>query len=260
MADNAPPVMYKDAPGFAHCIEVFKAWNEHQSIDFDNDRIDMMRNNHNASKVEDFLSNKEFKELTGYIVDNPTWHLFWEGGSALANVNPEFPNYDKIMALTVDRIKAERGDFLIDNMFIRRAVNSLPLHTDHVYNWPDRVPSFTYVIPLAVERNGTFTDDWSGVSTVMFEQYQYRRAYGADIFDVELKTGKPFDEAALENVSQHTTDSLDGLSLETVFPWKQGSMITMDAYRLHCSNNWSQYGIDAKWGLIIQTAIELPSS
>jgi hypothetical protein len=186
--------------------------------------------------------------------------LFWEGGSALANVNPEFPNYDKIMALTVDRIKAIRGDFLIDNMFIRRAVNSLPLHTDHVYNWPDRVPSFTYVIPLAVERNGKFSDNWSNVSTVMFEQYQYRRAYGADIFDVELKTGKPFTEEDYEHVSQHTVENLDGLSLETIFPWKQGSMITMDAYRLHCSNNWSQHGIDAKWGLIIQTATELPSS
>lgn len=257
---NPPPVMYRDQPGFEYCLEVFKAWNEHQNIDFDTARIKMMRNNHNTSTAEDFLSNKEFKELTGYIVDNPTWHLFWEGGSALANVNPEFPNYDKIMALTVDKIKAERGDFLIDNMFIRRAVNSLPLHTDHVYNWPDRVPSFTYVIPLAVERNGLFSEDWSGVSTVMFEQYQYRRAYGADVFDVELKTDNPFPQKDYSNVSQHTSEELAGLSLETVFPWKQGSMITMDAYRLHCSNNWSQYGIDAKWGLIIQTAIELPSS
>ena len=257
---NPPPVMYKDQPGFEYCLEVFKAWNEHQSIDFDTARIDMMRNNHNTTTVEDFLSNKEFKELTGYVVDNPTWHLFWEGGSALANVNPEFPNYDKIIALTVDKIKAKRGDFLIDNMFIRRAVNSLPLHTDHVYNWPDRVPSFTYVIPLAIERNGSFSEDWSGVSTVMFEQYQYRRAYGADIFDVELKTGNPFPQEDYSNVSQHTSEELFGLSLETVFPWKQGSMITMDAYRLHCSNNWSQYGIDAKWGLIIQTAIELPNN
>jgi len=257
---NPPPVMYKDQPGFDYCLEVFKAWNEHQSLDFDTARISMMRNNHNTTTAEDFLSNKEFKELTGYIVDNPTWHLFWEGGSALANVNPEFPNYDKIMELTVDKIKAKRGDFLIDNMFIRRAVNSLPLHTDHVYNWPDRVPSFTYVIPLAVERNGSFSEDWSGVSTVMFEQYQYRRAYGADVFDVELKTGNPFPQEDYVNVSQHTSEELDGLSLETIFPWKQGSMITMDAYRLHCSNNWSQYGIDAKWGLIIQTAVELPNS
>jgi len=260
MADNASPVMYKDAPGFEYCLEVFKAWNEHQSINFDTARIDMMRNNHHPSIAENFLTDEEFKELTGYIVDNPTWHLFWEGGSALANVNPEFPNYDKIMALTVDKIKAQHGDFLIDNMFIRRAVNSLPLHTDHVYNWPDRVPSFTYVIPLAVERNGQFSNDWSNVSTVMFEQYQYRRAYGAEIFDVELKTNKPFDEAEYEHVSQHTVDALDGLSLETVFPWKPGSMITMDAYRLHCSNNWSQFGIDAKWGLIIQTATEIPSN
>jgi hypothetical protein len=257
---NAPPVMYKDAPGFAHCMEVFKAWNEHQSIDFDSSRITMMRNNHNASKVEDFFSKDEFKELTGYIVDNPTWHLFWEGGSALANVNPEFPNYNKIMALTVDRIKAIRGDFLIDNMFIRRAVNSLPLHTDHVYNWPDRVPSSTYVIPLAAERDGKFTDDWTGISTTMFEQYQYRRAYGADVFDVELKTGIPFLQADYKHVSQHTTESLDGLSLETVFEWRPGTMITMDAYRLHCSNDWKKFGFDSKWALIIQTAIELPSN
>lgn len=260
MADNAPPVMYKDAPGFNHCLEVFKAWNEHQSIDFDPTRISMMRDNHHTSKAEKFLTDTEFKELTGYIVDNPTWHLFWEGGSALANVNPEFPNYDKIMALTVDKIRAERGDFLIDNMFIRRAVNSLPLHTDHVYNWPDRVPSFTYVIPLAVERDGKFSDDWSGVSTVMFEQYQYRRAYGADVFDVELKTNRAFEETDYKHVSQHTAEALEGLSLETVFPWQQGSMITMDAYRLHCSNNWRQHGIDAKWGLIIQTATGIPKS
>lgn len=260
MSANAPPVMYEDAPGFAHCKEVFKAWNEHQSIDFDIERIEMMRNSHHTSIVEDFLTETEFKELTGYIVDNPTWHLFWEGGSALANVNPEFPNYDKIMALTVDKIKAYRGDFLIDNMFIRRAVNSLPLHTDHVYNWPDRVPSFTYVIPLAIERAGRFSDDWSNVSTVMFEQYQYRRAYGADVFDVELKTNEPFPETDYTHVSHHSPAALDGLSVETIFPWKPGTIMTMDAYRLHCSNNWSQHGIDAKWGLIIQTATELPSS
>jgi len=257
---DAPPVMYKDNPGFDYCLEVFTAWKEHQLVDFDPTRIDMMRNSRHSSKVEDFLTQEEFAELTNLIVDNPTWHLFWEGGSALANINPEYPNYDRIMALTVDKIKAVRGDFKIDNMFVRRAVNSLPLHTDHVYNWPDRLPSFTYVFPLAAERNGQFTTNWSGISTVMFEQYQYRRAYGAEIFDVELKTNKPFPAQDYEHVSQHTPEQLEGLSLETVFPWKQGSMITMDAYRLHCSNDWRKHGFDAKWGLIIQSAIDIPSN
>ena len=257
---DTPPVMYKDQPGFDYCMEVFTAWKEHQALDFSPERIDMMRNRRHPSHVEDFLTPDEFAELTSYIVDNPTWHLFWEGGSALANINSEYPNYNRIMALTVDKIKAVRGDFKIDNMFVRRAVNSLPLHTDHVYNWPDRIPSFTYVIPLAAERNGKFIDDWAGISTVMFDQYQYRRAYGADVFDVELKTDKLFNEADYKHVSQHTLKELEGLSLETVFPWKQGSMITMDAYRLHCSNNWRQHGIEAKWGLIIQSATALPSS
>ncbi len=257
---DAPPIMYKDQPGFDHCLEVFTAWKEHQKVDFDEQRIDMMRQRKHSSKVEEFLTPGEFKELTSLIVDNPTWHLFWEGGSALANINPEYPNYDKVMALTVDKIKSVRGDFKIDNMFVRRAVNSLPLHTDHVYNWPDRLPSFTYVIPLAAERDGKFTDDWSGISTVMFEQYQYRRAYGAEIFDVELKTNQPFDMANYNHVSQHTEQALEGLSLETVFPWKQQSMMTMDAYRLHCSNDWKKHGFDAKWCLIIQSAIGIPKS
>ena len=260
MSDSAP-VMYKDQPGFDYCMEVFTAWKEHQTIDFDEERINLMRQCSNPSSVtNDFLTEDEFKELSSYLVENPTWHLFWEGGSALANINPAYPNYDRIMALTVDKIKAVRGDFKIDNMFVRRAVNSLPLHTDHVYNWPDQIPSFTYVIPLAAERNGEFTNDWSGISTVMFEQYQYRRAYGADVFDVELKTGTAFHQADYNYVSQHTIDALDGLSLETIFNWKPQSMITMDAYRLHCSNNWRQYGFDAKWGLIIQTAVDIPKN
>lgn len=258
---DAPPVMYRDQPGFDHCLEVFTAWKEHQQFDFDEARIAMMRNRRYPSYVtEDFFTDDEFKELTEYIVEKPVWHLFWEGGSALANINPEYPNYDRIMSLTVDRIKKQRGDFKIDNMFVRRAVNSLPLHTDHVYNWPDRIPSFTYVIPLAAERDGKFTNDWSGISTVMFEQYQYRRAYGAEIFDVELKTGKPFPDEDFKHVSQHTAEALDGLSLETVFSWKPKSMITMDAYRLHCSNDWRKHGFDAKWGLIIQTAIDIPNN
>lgn len=258
---DTPPVMYKDQPGFDYCLEVFTNWKEHQKIDFDPERIEMMRQRRYPSYVtENFLTENEFKELTGYIVENIVWHLFWEGGSALANINPEYPNYEKIMALTVDKIKSIRGDFKIDNMFVRRAVNSLPLHTDHVYNWPDRIPSFTYVIPLAAERDGKFTDDWSGISTVMFDQYQYRRAYGAEIFDVELKTDRPFDMKNYEHVSQHAEKDLDGLSLETVFHWKPRSMITMDAYRLHCSNDWRKHGFDAKWGLIIQTAIDIPKS
>ncbi len=257
---DAPPVMYKDQPGFDYCLEVFTAWKEHQLVDFDPERMEMMRQRRHPSKVEKFFTEDEFKELVSLIVDKPTWHLFWEGGSALANINPEYPNYQRIMDLTVNKIKAVRGEFKIDNMFVRRAVNSLPLHTDHVYNWPDRIPSFTYVIPLAAERDGKFTDDWTGISTTMFEQYQYRRAYGADVFDVELKTNKPFPTEDYDHVSQHTLEELDGLSLETVFPWQQGTMMTMDAYRLHCSNDWRKHGFDAKWGLIIQTAIDIPKS
>jgi hypothetical protein len=261
MADNSPPVMYEDSPGFNKCLEIFKTWNDHQSLDFDEHRISLMRNNHNPSKLHaGFLTNEEFLELTSYIIENPIWHLFWEGGSALSNVNEDFPNYQRIMELTVDKIKKIRGDFLIDNMFIRRAVNSLPLHTDHVYNFSDRVPTSTYVFPLAVERHGEFVNDWSGVSTVMLEQYQYLRAYGADIFAVEGKTGKPFPEEHYHLVSQHTKEAVDGLSLETHFEWSPGAVLEMDAYRLHCSNNWRQHGYDAKWGLIIQTAVPIPKN
>lgn len=261
MSEVAPPIMCKDQPGFEKCLAVFETWCDHRSLDFDSDRIDLMKKNKNPSIIYDnFFTQEEFDELLEYTVNNPIWHLIWKGGSSLTNINSDLPNYEKIMNLTVDKIKKIRGDFLIDNMFVRRATNSLPLHTDHVYNFKDRVPTATYLIPLAVEIKGKMANTWDNVSTVMLEQYQYSRAYGADIFAVEGKTDKSFPEEFYNYMSHHSKDDIFGLSVETIINWKPRSMVEMDAYRLHCSNDWKKHGIDAKWGLIIQTADPIPKS
>lgn len=260
MSDNTP-IMFQNNPGFEKCLEIFKIWNKHQSLDFSAQHISVMKSCHTESLILDsFFTEDEFEELRNYLVYNPVPHLFWEGGSTLTNINPDFPNYERIMELTVDRFRELRGYFEVDNVFVRKAVNSLPLHTDNVYNFDDRIPAKTFVIPLAVEREEKFIEDWQNVSTIIFNQFQYLRAYGAEVFDVDGLTGNEFLDEYYDLVSHHTKQELFGLSIEKILNWKQRNVFEFDSYRLHCSSNWITKGPTAKWGLMVQTSTRIPNN
>lgn len=258
---NQAPIMYTDVPGFEKCQDIFKLWIEHKEFDYSPEQQAAMMSDQNESvAVPDFFTPDEFAELTSYFLKDPVWHLFWEGGSSLLNINPDVPNYKRIMELTVDRMRDMHGYFHLDNLFVRKALNSLELHSDNVYNFAGRTPKKTYCIPLAVERNGTYSDDWSNVGTVVMNQFQYSRSYGGDIFNVIGDTGKEFDDTEYELMSHIPKEQLHGLSIQEYLPWHQREVLMFDSYRIHSSSDWSKHGVDAKWCLVVQSSIDTPSS
>ena len=45
------------------------------------------------------------------------------------------------------------------------------------------------------------------------------------------------------------------LSIETIFPWKKGSLLIFDRNRLHCSDNFLARGLTSKRGFVIWTEV-----
>lgn len=47
----------------------------------------------------------------------------------------------------------------------------------------------------------------------------------------------------------------DKLSIDTIFPWKKGSLLIFDRNRLHCSDNFLARGLISKRGFVIWTEV-----
>jgi hypothetical protein len=66
---NTPPVMYKDAPGFSHCMEVFKAWKTpggHRRID----KQSVINYQNSIRKIEIDLESGPLLPIVKIIVDD----------------------------------------------------------------------------------------------------------------------------------------------------------------------------------------------
>ena len=50
---------------------------------------------------------------------------------------------------------------------------------------------------------------------------------------------------------------IDKISIETIFPWKKGSLLIFDRGKLHCSDNFLANGLPSKRGFVIWTEYNL---
>jgi len=177
----------------------------------------------------------------------------------------EYVNY------LVDRLKEEFGNFKLRSATIWEATEPHNIHNNDSLQTPGH-GYLGFVFPLYHE--GGIVEN---AKLIFFHQYYYKGAakfyadknnkkrevfYNqlvTDYKDVMYKskgvwstTDKTFKDKYL---SQIKDSWLDGLSLQTSFPWTIGSMMKFDVCQLHVASNFKKVGIKRKIAMSLFTDV-----
>jgi hypothetical protein len=166
----------------------------------------------------------------------------------------------------LELLRANFGDFKVRSAHFFEVENPHVLHIDDDFDYPNSYKAFT--IPLWIE-----SGNCDKIKLVMFDQYYYGgpvKFFNGETEIAETYYNKPlFDYTEVENISETgipqpvkdallshlKTEWLEGLSVNSFFPWTIGSIIAFDSLRIHCSSNFRKAGINKKIGLSIFTEI-----
>lgn len=208
-----------------------------------------------------FLSEGRVEELLNYYFENKD----------NADVKPTGPK-----CLYIKEGDGVIDDFLIPlrynfgNFKVRNAQifdTSVPhiLHNDDGKDLPNSYKAFT--IPLKVF-NGNELD----AKLCMFDQYYYggpakfcrgenfeSKTYNSIVTDYDNVEGindKGIPNNLRKDLLSHLDNKwLEGLSLQSYFPWIIGSYIAFDALQIHSASDFTNKGISRKIGLSIFTTL-----
>jgi len=164
-------------------------------------------------------------------------------------------------------LRKQFGNFKVRACHFFDVDNPHVLHIDDSYDYPNSYKAFT--IPLWVE-----SGDCNKIKLVMFDQYYYGgpvKFFKGEVFEKEVifYNKHLYDYTDIENLSNtsilkpiklqllsHLKEEwLEGLSVQTYYPWTIGSIIAFDSLKIHCSSNFKKVGINRKIGLSIFTEI-----
>lgn len=208
-----------------------------------------------------FLSESRVEELLNYYFEN----------KENADVKPTGPK-----CLYINEGDGVIDDFLIPlrynfgNFKVRNAQifdTSVPhiLHNDDGKDLPNSYKAFT--IPLKV-----FDGNELDAKLCMFDQYYYggpakfcrgenfeSKTYNSIVTDysnVEGLNDKGIPNDLRKDLLSHLDNKwLEGLSLQSYFPWIIGSYIAFDALQIHSASDFTNKGISRKIGLSIFTTL-----
>ena len=139
------------------------------------------------------------------------------------------------------------------------------IHIDDDFDYPNSYKAFT--IPLLTE--GANCDL---AKLIMFDQYYYggpakfirngpankTEFYNKNLYmynEVEGISDKGIPEQALSMLGHLQPQWLEGLSVNSWFPWTIGSVIAFDSLQLHCASNFKEHNITRKLGISIFTTL-----
>lgn len=161
-------------------------------------------------------------------------------------------------------LRLQFGNFKVRSAHFFEVDRPHVLHIDDDFDYPNSYKAFT--IPLWVESGSC-----DKIKLVMFDQYYYggpvKFFKGEDTVEQTYYNTPLFDYSDVENInnlgipevfrstmlSHLKIDWLEGLSVNSFFPWTIGSIIAFDSLMIHCSSNFNKVGIKKKIGLSIFT-------
>lgn len=253
---------FPETPGYEEFSVETIALHKSHGTPFNEQQVSAMKSFHSPTVLHnDYLSENDFHVLKECLLTTADWH-FNSNNSNFLGINEKHQHYQTICDIVLPKILEEHGPLNIDSFFLRDSGNSLVTHTD-TRNTSPRAPYKTFLFPLGVKRQGSFSDNWDSVGTVTFDQFSYIMPIpgSSPIVDIEFGTGQPLDlNAYHKNLTHDTYERLFGLSVEQVCQWSPCSMLEFEMARLHASTDWAAHGVDSKWALTIVTTRDIPNS
>ena len=199
--------------------------------------------NHLVSLIK-LKADKTFEDTSTYFDSGVNGK--YSGKIVSNNYNWDYHNTPEIEKILTAKIEQAIGKKLkVVNAHILESLVPYQLHTDVIYQEQQPNPEYTLLIPVDNFASHTvvFNESWNHSND--FEDY--KKQYTGK---TKLQLDPKFCAEYLSHL--HPAD-LRYLTLQTVFPWKQGSLLAFDRRHFHCSDNYSKRGTTGKIAIILRT-------
>ena len=166
----------------------------------------------------------------------------------------------------LDKLRQTYGDFKVRSAHYFDVTKPHIIHNDDDFDYPQCYKAF--VIPLYVEGAScnnakffVFDQTYYGGPAKFLKDEDvtdrpvYYNTFLTDYQDIEDKSVSTMEDIHLQYLTHLKPKWLEGLSVNSYFPWHIGSIIQFDSLRLHCSSNFNAAGITRKIGFSIFTNI-----
>lgn len=175
---------------------------------------------------------------------------YWYPGESIKSWLHEMMN-EKIRELYGPHIKCS-------NWHILNAYKPYQIHSDSydeddhkatALHQDDANYAWTYLIPL---------EDYPDASTIVFnETSNFSKVPKKWAAKTGAKPQYSITDEEYENLFTHELrDNVDLFSIDTVFPWKKGDLLSMGRHAFHCSSNFPAKGVLQKRALIGWSYVE----
>lgn len=208
--------------------------------------------------IDNFLTEEEADEIVAFMDSRPeetlgkSYYMDNQVESIITNLTIN-SNLSEKIKLKMHGVFGP--DLNIAEMHGLLAVIPYRMHTDGIYGEYGiddlNYGAYTVVIPL----------ETCNSHTIIFDQY-YAKTKGIQDWISEFNppvlnkiTEEEIEKYFTNEVPQH----LKYLSIETIFPFKKGSLLAASRYKFHCSDNFHKNGVQTKKALIMWCSLPFKS-
>lgn len=171
---------------------------------------------------------------------------------------------NKIISKVVNFLKPQIGNFDVRSAFFFDVTSPHVLHVDDSFEYPQSHKGI--LLPL-------WHDGYNDPHFFVFNQHYYQgpsKFFKNRKTSVKVHYNKPvYEYSDIEDLDDvgindyHKSmlthldpEWLDGLSVNTCFPWTIGSAIVFDSLQIHCASNFIAEGVTNKIAISIFTKVE----
>ena len=204
---------------------------------------------------DNFLTNEEIAIINAEITATPKFHtpIIKDGVIERVMQHIEFddPRFKRTTEIIRPKMKEAFGpELYIGVCNVLNAFVPYRLHTDGIYGEfgvdQENYAAYTCVLPL---------DDYDSKTFIFNETYDKSKMIHDYVRD---NNAQPNPDITPELMEKHFTHEdityMQYVSIETVFPWKKGSLLVASRYKFHTSDDFSSHGIPMKRAIIMWTA------
>lgn len=209
--------------------------------------------------IDNFLTDEEVEIIKAELSENPESRnvIKTEGMTErVATENIFFDNDNFTLEKSAKIIKSKMiehfgAELHIATCDVLNAYDPYKIHTDGVYGEygidERNYGAYTCVLPL---------DDYDSHTIIFDQSYEKTKAIWDWINETDAKVIDSIDDQAYQKYFSHERrEVMRYVSVETVFPWKKGSLLVASRYKFHTSDNFIANGIMFKRGIIMWTTL-----
>jgi hypothetical protein len=208
--------------------------------------------------IDNFLTNEEINIINAEIEATPECRnsIIVDGVTERIMENQDFnnPAFAKTKYIIETKMKDTFGDDLyIGVCNVLNAFVPYRTHTDGIFSEfgisDTHYGAYTCVLPL---------DNYNSNTFIFNEYYDKSKLISDYVRDTGAGPQSDITPEIMKKYFTHEDISyMKYMSIETIFPWKKGSLLAASRYKFHTSDDFPTHGVPMKRAIIMWTAYPL---